>query len=1010
MVDYNIDVIVDPSKARVGSRAVKKELQGVKGAADGLQRTLTRTLGLLGVGAGLGFGISVLADFGQEMSTVKAITQATGAEFTALEDRARELGATTRFSATQAAEGMSFLARAGFETNEIMASVGDTLLLAQAGALDLGSAADIASNVLTGFRLQASQAGEVVDILAAAANSANTNVQQLGEAAKFVAPVAAGMNVSLAESAAAIGALSDAGLQASLAGTGLRRILSELESPAENTKKIFRQLGISADEVKVSQVGLTEALHVLAQAGVDTGLALQIFGDRGGPAFEVLSSSIPKVEMLTEKFNDADGTARRMADVMDDNLRGAMLAVRSAVEATIISFGKLGSESALTGAFRSLASIIRTVADNMDEFVGVILTAAAAWATYTVAMNAAALSTVSIKGALIAAGAAMKTLALFALANPFVALATALVAITGLLITFADRIGLGGDRLANLRDVGIAVWDVLSERLSRFIGLFKIGFNALIEVVESVFGDINISLGSVILFMAKVVDRIIGMWVAAFKTVKAVWDFFPSVLKEIAISAVNGMIAILEKGVNAFIKAANTLTGLVNLPQIAAAELARFDNTAEGTARDFGRALGEAMKAELEFSGVQDVVTDIFDRAETAARNREALANAAADTYDVDFGGPNIGEEQTRAPAANINEFDAVLDRLRKEQELIGLTTAEREIQNAILQIETDLKRELTDVEQGLAEKQLRINQSLTEQAQIYENINAPVTEYQNTLANLNALLEQGKINQAEFNAVLQQTELASAVAAIQVGGTDEFSSEITQLQERFTQRQLMLQQAYDAELLTQQQYNELSLQLAQQHSASIQQVENKRFQLLSTASAKGFQALANTSKGYVGEQSATYRGLFALSKSFGIADTTVAIAQGIANSAKLGWPQNIPAIAATISQTAGLLSMINSTSLGFQSGGGFKVGGSGGPDSQMVAFRASPNESVSVRTPGQERAMTQSAAPSSPQPISIVNVDDPGRLEDFMASPAGEKTVLNAIRRNPSQIRQFVQ
>jgi ABC-type transporter Mla subunit MlaD len=167
------------------------------------------------------------------------------------------------------------------------------------------------------------------------------------------------------------------------------------------------------------------------------------------------------------------------------------------------------------------------------------------------------------------------------------------------------------------------------------------------------------------------------------------------------------------------------------------------------------------------------------------------------------------------APAANINEFDAVLDRLRKEQELIGLTTAEREIQNAILQIETDLKRELTDVEQGLAEKQLRINQSLTEQAQIYENINAPVTEYQNTLANLNALLEQGKINQAEFNAVLQQTELASAVAAIQVGGTDEFSSEITQLQERFTQRQLMLQQAYDAELLTQQQYNELSLQLA---------------------------------------------------------------------------------------------------------------------------------------------------------------------------------------------------
>jgi TP901 family phage tail tape measure protein len=171
MTDYNINVVVDPKRAASGARAVKKELQGVQGTADGLQNALTRTFALLGGGIAISAAIRTMANFSQEMSTVKAITNATGVQFQQLTDIARDLGATTRFSATQAAEGMSFLARAGFSTNQIMASIKDTLLLAQAGALDLGSAADIASNVLTGFRLQAGEAARVVDVLAAAANS-----------------------------------------------------------------------------------------------------------------------------------------------------------------------------------------------------------------------------------------------------------------------------------------------------------------------------------------------------------------------------------------------------------------------------------------------------------------------------------------------------------------------------------------------------------------------------------------------------------------------------------------------------------------------------------------------------------------------------------------------------------------------------------------------------------------------------------------------------------------------
>ena len=366
MAEFRINVTVDPTRAEAGSRRVRASLDRTADRANRLRAIMARVF--VGVGGALiaRSVVRTLANFGQAMSTVRAITGATGDQFNRLRDTAKRLGAETRFSATQAAEGMLFLARAGFSTNQVLASVEGTLQLAQAGALDLGRAADIASNILTGFRLQAEQTGRVVDVLALAANSSNTTVGQLGDAMKFVAPVAAGLGLQIETVAAAIGALSDAGLQASLAGTGLRRVLAELESPSTKTAGILRSLGLTTDEVRISQVGLVAALQNLRDAGVDTGLALEIFGDRGGPAFEVLSSSIPKVRRMTGELKNAGGTAERVATIMDQNLNGALLRVRSAAEAVVISFGDLGAESSLTEAFDGLASALRSVAANMD--------------------------------------------------------------------------------------------------------------------------------------------------------------------------------------------------------------------------------------------------------------------------------------------------------------------------------------------------------------------------------------------------------------------------------------------------------------------------------------------------------------------------------------------------------------------------------------------------------------------------------------------------------------------
>ena len=195
---------------------------------------------------------------------------------------------------------------------------------------------------------------------------------ELGEGMKLVAPIARGLNVSLEETSAALATLSDAGLKGTLAGTGLRRILAELESPTAATADILQRFGITTDQVRVSQVGLAKALTVLKDAGVGAGAGLEIFGQRGGPAFAVLSENIPKVEEMTKVLGNVDGVAQRTANAMDNNLNGALLRVKSAFEGVILSVGDAGATGGLRGLLESLASGLRFVAENADKLVSFV--------------------------------------------------------------------------------------------------------------------------------------------------------------------------------------------------------------------------------------------------------------------------------------------------------------------------------------------------------------------------------------------------------------------------------------------------------------------------------------------------------------------------------------------------------------------------------------------------------------------------------------------------------------
>jgi len=371
--------------ANMGATASTNSLTG------SLQR-LARTAAAVGASLGVAFitqdAVRVAAGFQEQMSGVAAITGAVGAQFDSLNEKARELGANTRFTAREAASGMEFLARAGFDTNEVLAAIDGNLKLAAAGALDLGRAADITSNILSGFNEAAGESNRVADVLAEAAASANTNVEQLGEAMKFVAPIASGLGQSIEVSTAAIGALSDAGLQAELAGTGLRRVLTGLAAPSKEFEKRLGGLSLESD-------GLITVLDQLAGQTIGVSEAIEEFGQRGGPAFQVLISNVGKVRQLTGELENAEGAADRIAGVMTDNLAGAAREARSALEDLFIQVGQTGALDGLETVMRDVAAAFRSedfreTAKSIGQGIGGALKALADnWGTITTATEAA---------------------------------------------------------------------------------------------------------------------------------------------------------------------------------------------------------------------------------------------------------------------------------------------------------------------------------------------------------------------------------------------------------------------------------------------------------------------------------------------------------------------------------------------------------------------------------------------------------------------------------------------
>jgi TP901 family phage tail tape measure protein len=352
---------------------------------------------LAGIGVGIGFKkiIETSGQFENMMSRVSVITQTTGEDFESLRNLAKDLGSTTAYSASEAAEGITFLGQAGYNTDQIISALPHTLNLASAGAIELGQAADIASNVVAGMGYDISQTERVIDVLAHTSRTANTNVTEMGDAAVKAAPVFAGLGLEVEELAVSAAIMANNGIKGADAGTAMAGALSRLLKQPKMVSAALSQLGVTITEQSLKTDGFIGTLQKLSAAGITNTQMASIFGDHWKSIGTIINTSSADINALTANINNSNGAAKDMAKNGMGAWQRGMAELNSAIEGLMINLGEGGLLGTITKFVNNLTSFISSIGQMTGSFENAIpiiyafaAAATAAWAALTGGLSA----------------------------------------------------------------------------------------------------------------------------------------------------------------------------------------------------------------------------------------------------------------------------------------------------------------------------------------------------------------------------------------------------------------------------------------------------------------------------------------------------------------------------------------------------------------------------------------------------------------------------------------------
>lgn len=361
-------------QAQVGSAKTARSFSKLTSAAHGAgiaTGLLSRNLNLLGAflaGAAIYGGVRAFAEFEATMNNVLAVSQANTSQFALLNAKARELGSTTKFTAGQVAEAMSFMAMAGLNTQQIYGGVEDALTLAAAGNMELGRAADIVTNIMTALGLEAKELGHSVDVLTGTFTKSNTSLDQLGFAFTYAAPIAKAAGISFEETSAALGLLGNAGFQGTMAGTALRGALIKLIKPSNEAAAMMKQYGIEVKDANGKLKPLAEILEQFEPHTNNLTLFAEVFAQRAGPGMiNLVNQGSDALRQFTANLEAGEVSAKRIAETQMQGLKGAFIELKSAAEGLAIAIGESGLGRALEDFTDSATSALRSATQGVRE-------------------------------------------------------------------------------------------------------------------------------------------------------------------------------------------------------------------------------------------------------------------------------------------------------------------------------------------------------------------------------------------------------------------------------------------------------------------------------------------------------------------------------------------------------------------------------------------------------------------------------------------------------------------
>lgn len=598
---------------------------------------------------GIGAIISTLSGFETQMSSVAAVTGATGQALDAMRDTAKRLGATTEFSASQAAEGLKLLAQAGYSSTDAIATIPKVLDLATASSMDLGTAADYVGSIMAGFGLGVEDAGRATDVLVAAANKANTDVSDLGEGMKYVAPVARALGIDLEETAAAMGILSNAGLKGSQAGTGLRGALAALGNPSTTAADEIKRLGLTMEQLNPQANSITEIIDTLAGVGLSAASAFKIFGVEAGPAVLALTANSKELTALTGEMRNVEGATAGVAAMMRDNLGGSIKGLQSALEGVIIALGEAGLTAALRFVFDMITRVLQVMIVLINAFASVgstiysIIAPAFEWLGDKIAENAVFLTSAAIVigSAYVPALVSMGAAALVAAANYVGALIPAMMGfLRATQATIAAMITLRGALMA----VGIGI----------IISAVSLLITKLIEAVDEI-GGFGVAFGVARRLAVDAFERMAAGGTFLVSRLKVAWQ-------QLAVdftAAVNGMRRVWGSFVGSLGELAGKIPGMGELAAGLGVQAAEIE--------------GVAGQVDEQITRTVETIKDTSEEGRKALERMVAPLDVGQMLTDARLAAMGLGEVTTAAPGVAKAASDAVTPVVELGDALAGL-------------------------------------------------------------------------------------------------------------------------------------------------------------------------------------------------------------------------------------------------------------------------------------------------------------------------------------------------